>query len=691
MKLIIQRNPKIIVASVEIDEATVYSSELVGMDKVTASFYHHQAIDFRIDDYIEHNGRIFQIKTAVQGQQIDTNTYLYNPVFYAEIYALYDELLMHEGRTTFSYTGTPVEMLRLIVASMNTEAAGVWSLGQYANIDEPQTFTFTEQSCRTALSDIAAKFNLEYKVENKKIHLVSKIGITHDFTLKYGRGKGLLPSTRTVVDKPFATVWYGFGGTQNLPATYRNGQDKVTIDAPVQKNVSLYGKKKGSITFPDVFPKRTATVTSVVDMNTIVDTTIDFDLNAQIINDSAKIVFKTGELGGQEFVITSYNHTTKTIKFGSNKDSSGYVLPNSTFNPSVGDKYTLIGITMPQSYINAAEAEVLRLTTLHAESNSYPPVAFPLEIDEKYIREMQLAFKINAGDSLKVQSDELGINGTMRLQSVSYPLVNPCKLTGVVSDSIQYSVQEKLIKEVKDAKKELSTVSGVALNSKKIADEIINAALVNQFEKTYVGDLAVLSGAFIVGNPDSGQVGGVSGSGTELTEVVFFAGSSYANRGIAPFRALRNGNTFASKLEVANGCKIGAFTVEENVLYRKTATDPVTANTNYVRIGDDFVFRKTLGDYSAKEIAFALNNPVGTPNYSVKIGNSTNPTAGQDVIGLYVYASGATAGGKSIAISTDGAIDLHGKVYTDGHEGASTTITISGTTLIFRNGILTTT
>lgn len=454
MKLEIKRNTDT-VAFVEIDEATVFTSELSGADKIVCDFYSEVYLDLKIGDYVMHLENKYAINSAVDCEMLDKRTFHYRIDFYGEIYDLYNELMIHLGRTKFSYSGNAVDLLNLLIDSMNVDFPFVpWIAGNCETVTNVETFTFSEQSVRVALTDVAERFGLEYQVINKRIHLVKRIGVDYDITLEYGKGKGLQSVTRQAADKPYATIWYGFGGTQNLPENYRDGMDRLSLGQPVERNVSIYGRKKGSITFDNVYPQRTGVVSSIVTVNSFTDSSLDFDLNAQVIT-NAKVVFKSGELSGQEFAISAYNNSIKKISFANNTDEYGNISPNATFSLAVGDKYTLVGIVMPQSYIQAAEAELLRLTIEHAKANSFPPMSFPLEIDEKYIREMGLAGRFRGGDSVIVKCVELGIWQKIRLQSVSYPLVNMSKVAGVVSDSVPYTSAELLQRDVKRIKRDL--------------------------------------------------------------------------------------------------------------------------------------------------------------------------------------------------------------------------------------------
>lgn len=538
-------------ATVEIDESTVYNGEFMGMDKITTSFITTAPIPIQLDDYIEYDAgkglMPYKIKSAIGMEQVDSKTFKYDITFFSPTYDMYDEEMIHLGHTKFSYSGTPLELLSLIVDCMNADAPG-WSIGDCSLISEPIEFAFDQQSPRTALTQVAEAFGLEYKIVGKTISLIEKVGTLQNITLRYGRGQGLTNAARQSVDESFYTVWRGYGGIQNILPSYRDGMDRLTLDAPYEINVDKYGRKKGSVTFEDIYPRRTSTLTSVAGLLEFADSTLDFDLNAQTKTDGgAKIVFKSGELSGKQFSISNYDHSTKTMRIRPDKNDAGNPVPNATFEPQVGDKYTLIGITMPDSYFIAAHAELQAALEKHAKAHSFPPVAFPLNIDEKYIREMGLTRKLVPGDSINAISESMGVNTPLRLQSVSWPLVNPDLITGVVSDVVQYSTQERLINDVKDGKKEIAKSVAVALNTRQIADEIANNAILDQFRKTYVGERVVMTGAFVAGNPESGEVAGINGADDDLEAVRFWAGSSYADKETAPFRVTQGGQVTMTK------------------------------------------------------------------------------------------------------------------------------------------------
>lgn len=555
------------IASLEIDGQTTYTRSLMAADKISARFNLRSSIKFIVDDYIIVDGVRYVLKSVPEADKISEIEYEYNLDFYGEAYVLYDKILFDEGVSKFSYAGTPFDFLSLILTNMQA-LDPAWSLGQIDNVEEIQTLTFDDQSCRTALTQIAEVFNLEWTISNKSISLIASVGEVKDIQFLYGKNNALYTIQRKSVDESFATRWYGYGGTQNLPESYRNNLGRLTFaENPIDRNTLVYGVKEGAITFDEIYPKREAVVESSSGPNEITDATIDFDLNDQILVDgSARIVFLSGDLIGNEFVIRSYDHTAKSIIFNSNEEESGYILPNDNVKPSVGDKYTLVGIEMPSSYVEAAEATLKAKTEAYALDNSSPKVSYGLVINEKFAREQSLFDTLNPGDSVRVIDADLGVDAEIRIQSITYPLVNPGAMEIEISDDVVYTFQEKVAKNLGENRRAITDSQDNLIYARRVADEIRYAAILNEFKKTYVGERAVLTGAFVAGNPSEGAVGGVSGADAGEEAVVFWAGSDYDNKETAPFRVLKNGQAFTSGLEVAEGCVLAIFQVQSDGL-----------------------------------------------------------------------------------------------------------------------------
>lgn len=458
------------ISSFKADESTIYSYQLMGEHKITANITTREPLPIQIGDYITYNGQNFYLNTVPPAQA--TDLLVYNLTFEAIIYRLYDKILLDEGNMNFTYYGDAQLYIELVVNNINEIDSG-WTVGT-VETTAPKHIPFEgKTTCREALTKIAQEFGLEYYLVGKQINLVKQAGNTTSLTFKYGRQEGLYSLSRNYIDeKNIVTKVYGFGSDKNLPEGYRNGAKQLIFNEKfLTLNTDLYGIKEGVYEDTEVFPHRDGTVTTASAYTegqttfTVTDTSLDFDINDYLLPGAvAKIVFKTGELSGYEFEITKYDHATKTITFKLYTDGTNYTIPNSTFSAAVGDTYTLVDIFMPQSYLDAAEAELKARTLEYLQENAVPRVAYSLEIDPLHIKSQNII--LAPGDKVTVVDSRLGINTQIRVNSVSYPvglytdpLVNGKSFfKAEIADFVTYTIQERLIADTRDTKKEIKIV-----------------------------------------------------------------------------------------------------------------------------------------------------------------------------------------------------------------------------------------
>jgi hypothetical protein len=447
--------------SVPIDENTVYFDECMGRFDIQCQFYSPAVLDIRVDDYIIYNGVRFTIN--VPYQIIRDAVIQYNITLEHPSYWLKDIILRNLGSVEFSFFGTPKMLVQLIVDCMNIDDSG-WLVGSCEVVEEKNIEFFADNqgySCKGALQKVAEEFELEYwfSGDGKTINITKQAGEQTAIGFEYGRSKGLYSVERGILETPLYNRILGYGSTKNIPEGYRNNAKRLMFEGGLIQRPLAAGERRRetSVVLDDIFPERTGTLTSVSpSLLSLTDTSIDFDLNGnKIEGEQPKLVFKTGELGGKEFEIDSYNNSTKTIKIKTITESDGYVLPNETFSPKVGDKYTLIGISQPQSYITDAESRLFQAVDKAFKTLSRPP--YKVEIDEKYMRENALTLK--SGDRVRLKDDKLSIDDMIRVTSVSFPLVNPNQCTVVISDKITYTQEVQNVIDTGKVKEEVKVVN----------------------------------------------------------------------------------------------------------------------------------------------------------------------------------------------------------------------------------------
>lgn len=434
------------VATIELDENTVFDEVLMADKIITCNVIVGSPLPIQIDDYIVYNGEVYTINTLPGYDKENNITHKYSIRFEAPIFGLYREFITDEGETTFSYFGTAEDHLLLLISSMQ-EVDAEWEIGAVI-ATEPKFIEYDGDYCRSALTKIVEAFGIEFSLSGKTISLSQTVGATTGLSFEYGQLLGLHSFTRKAVDDSgVVNSVLGFGGSRNIDYTYRDGAKRLVFEERSVEVDTPYRKRRGRYVNEDIYPKRTGTITAVTalasEFFTITDPSLDFDINDYLLdNETAKVVFQTGELTGNQFEIVNYNHTTKIITLKQFKDTTDYVLPNGTFAAAIGDTYVLVDIRMPQSYIDAAEAELLEKTTEYAIANSVPKVAYDLDIDEKFIRDNGVT--LNVGDSVNLIDTQLGVDSELRVTGLSYPLVNPAAIKATISNFVPYTLGQRL-------------------------------------------------------------------------------------------------------------------------------------------------------------------------------------------------------------------------------------------------------
>lgn len=447
--------------NLDIDESTVYSNTIMGVDKIAAVFNESTPLDIREGDYVAFRSNTYEVNQPISVTKTAKNNYEHTVNFESFIYRLYNKVFMHLDQIEFVYVGTATQFVQLICDQMNTIDSG-WSVGTVDSTDDLTIQFFAGEegyTCRTALTYIAEKFGMEYKVVGKSISLVKTLGVDTNLKFEQGRSKGLYSLTMRPLDD-FKSInrLRPFGSTKNIPSDYRGGQKRLTIEGGYIERTLYEGelRKEGSIVLDDIFPQRTAPITTVAeDMLSFTDDSL-FDINGQRLGENpVMIVMQSGALMGEEFTVATYDHDTKTVYIEAVTLQNGAVLPSETFPIEAGDLYTITGIKMPQMYIDQAEAKLLA----RANDVLNQPVnpTYDLSIDEKFMRDNGII--LNTGDRVNIRDESMGIDAMIRVTGVEFPICNPDKISATISDVVPYSTPERLVKENNSTKTEVKVVN----------------------------------------------------------------------------------------------------------------------------------------------------------------------------------------------------------------------------------------
>jgi len=439
------------------------SQKLNGEDVCKLSFREPNILDIQIGDYITVFGKRYNLNLLPNIVKKSNREYQYDCTFESYMYDLRKVQFMNgldEGE--FFLTGDLDFFVNNIISNMQRVDTG-WAKLTVQASTVTKNLQFSNENCLAVLQRLCTEYSVSFFISNDKELSVYNPAQNAIHSFAYGQGQGLYSLTRQVVDsKDVITRLYPQGSTNNIPANYRNYSTRLKISAGhIDQNIDKYGIIEASYNFEDIYPRFNGAITSAIDEYTFRCSTIDFDLNAQMISGtSPKVHFNAGQLAGYEFEIVSYNNTIKEIvlkplsqeKTINNAGTlENYSLPNATIPPAIGDKFVFIDIIMPDSYITAAEAELLAAATDYLSQNSEPRVQYMLEVDPIFMN--QTGIVLTVGDYINVKDIALGIDKNTQVTSLTRSLYNEDKWTLDLSDQLAPQIISRALSDIEDIKR----------------------------------------------------------------------------------------------------------------------------------------------------------------------------------------------------------------------------------------------
>jgi hypothetical protein len=465
-----------------IDERSTRTRRLMAEDIITLEVESHQPLDLQIGDYIENEGRYF-LNTIPPVRKTGHQRYQYTAVFESQMYNLgkvqflifTDDPISPAPLSIFDLTGTAQLMLDQVLVNSNRIFSG-WSIGGSVPATEHMTLHFEGDSCLAALHKICDAFGLEFSVSQyKELSIGFDLGVVHDRTFQYGRGKGLFELERLNQEsKEVITRLYAFGSERNIPSDYRNYSPRLKLPNDfVEANTSVYGVVEHTEVFEDIYPTRKGTVSWVNPLGYLQfrDSGMDFDLNDYLLSGlTAKVHFISGNLAGYSIELNTYNHLDKEFTLLINKDEKDFEVPSENLKPEVGDQYVLLDIKMPQTYIDAAETALASRAQEFIEKYSSPQISYQLRIDPIYIQKYPIS--LSPGDWVRVGDNEISVNELVRIIGIKHPLTYPDRMEVELSENPTPSIEQQLYRE----QQKLATVISTA-NAKYASLSLLQAEL----------------------------------------------------------------------------------------------------------------------------------------------------------------------------------------------------------------------
>jgi hypothetical protein len=253
----------------------------------------------------------------------------------------------------------------------------------------------------------------------------------------------------------------------------------------IQYNTDKYGIIEQSLTFDDIYPHRTGKVTSVDATNQykFIDTTLDFDINAQLLPGTpARVQFNTGQLAGYSFKISKYDTVSKEITILKNDDEKTLDIPSLLLRPAIGDEYVLIDMVMPQSYISAAETLLLQKAQDYLNTYSAPVYSYTIDLDPKWARLNKIQLKY--GHVVRITDADLGIDQMKRVISIVKQLTDEYSYQITLGETVAPGLIQQINSSLSSNSNSINNINNTLAGSKLLSG-------------TNVGDLTIEQGTII--------------------------------------------------------------------------------------------------------------------------------------------------------------------------------------------------
>lgn len=439
----IMRNQELLV-TINPDDASIQRKVVMGDNIVSLQFQDSRVLPFAVNDWCEAFGEKYYLLEKPKRTKLEKYRYEYILTMVAEGHLLTRAQYLFLGadnslrESDFTLMGTAETFVDLLIANANRVGGG-WQKGQV--IDTPfKNLSFSKEDCRAVLSRLAEEFATEFWIVGKTIHL-TKMQADTGQKVQLGRNKGLYEISEEPQDNSkIVTRLYAFGAEKNLPANYRNYSPRLRMTGGeyfIEKNTDKYGIIEQTEIFDDIFPQREGKISSVnaASPYVFIDSSIDFNVNDFLLPGlSAKIVFNTGQLAGYQFEVSRFDNAIKEFTILQNKDEKVMELPSATIKPAIGDKYVIVDINMPPSYIAAAETTLKAKAQERLDLLSETQLKYRITFDPVYLRTKGYVPKI--GDMVFLSDSDLQVSRKIRIISTSRYIVDEYKVDVELSDAL---------------------------------------------------------------------------------------------------------------------------------------------------------------------------------------------------------------------------------------------------------------
>lgn len=413
-----------VVCDVYLKDNSYTVEEIMGEDTLTLNFLSRNVVNLQINDYIDFEGTKYKVRHNEKVTKRETSLgWEYTVQFYSSRYDLLDaEFFLHgtpERKKNFDYyTGTARDWLTLFVKNMNRTGSG-WVAGSCIE-SRMITLSFKDKKVGTVLDELIKELDTEYWISGQTINIGRREYSSNGLVLAQGEGMGFTElEVSAVDDTPPVTVLYPYGSDKNLGPDY--GADYLLLPdglLSIEKNVEKYGRIEKSMQFDHIFPKGEFAVTEKIDDYTLRASGMDFNLTDCLLDGVEVIVtFQDGGLAGYDLAIVedSWDKDLKQFKLKQNDQENALKVPGD-INFSVGDKFILTGLKMPQSYRDNASLQLQEEAQAWLDGKCEKRIQLRGKCDEIVFR-LQNIF-IACGQMVGVYSEQLDIDREIRVTKI---------------------------------------------------------------------------------------------------------------------------------------------------------------------------------------------------------------------------------------------------------------------------------
>lgn len=141
---------------------------------------------------------------------------------------------------------------------------------------------------------------------------------------------------------------------------------------------------------------------------------VGFDINDYLSGEQVQITMRSGACIGRTFDVNSVEKTGNKYILSCEryKDTDVEVAyPNKNFQVGKGDKFSILGIYMPDVYVQVAENRLRKAAETYLQDHDHASMTYKPEIDDVFMaRNPDLAKTLRSGDLLNFMDGDLGLD-----------------------------------------------------------------------------------------------------------------------------------------------------------------------------------------------------------------------------------------------------------------------------------------